>query len=512
MRIKLLLLTLSMFWALPVFAQSVDTAWVRRYDGSGNGDDYTYAIAVDGSGNVYVTGYSPGSGTGDDYATIKYDPAGNQLWEKRYNGPGNGDDHTFDIALDDSGNVYVTGYSPGSVTRYDYATIKYDPAGNQLWEKRYNGPGNSDDWASDIAVDGSGNVYITGFSQDSGADYDYATLKYDPAGNQLWEKRYNGPGNSSDNARAIAVNGSGNVYVTGYSIGSGTKYDYATIKYDSAGNQLWEKRYNGSTNADDYAFPMAVDGSGNVYVTGGSPGSGTTYDYATIKYDPAGNQLWEKRYNGPGSGWDWPYAIAVDGSGNVYVTGHSEDIGTSYDYATIKYDPAGNQLWEKRYNGPGNGYDYAHAMAVDGSGNVYVTGYSPGSGTGYDYATIRYDPAGNQLWVKRYNGPGNAEDRTFAIAVNDSGNVYVTGESQGSGTDKDYATLKYAQFLRGDADEDGTVSVSDVIYLIEYLFKGGPAPIQVLQVGDADCDGKVTIGDVIYLVNYLFKGWSPPCT
>jgi hypothetical protein len=200
----------------------------------------------------------------------------------------------------------------------------------------------------------------------------------------------------------------------------------------------------------------------------------------------------------------------VDGSGNVYVTGYSYGSETDDDYATIKYDPDGNQLWVQTYNGPGNYSDYAYAIAVDGSGNVYVTGYSYGSETDDDYATIKYDPDGNQLWVQTYNGPGNYSDYAYAIAVDGSGNVYVTGVSYGSGTDDDYATIKYSQFLCGDVNGDGKVTVSDVISLINYLFKGGPPPVS-LTASDVNCDGKVTVSDVIYLINYLFKGGPQPC-
>jgi hypothetical protein len=187
-------------------------------------------------------------------------------------------------------------------------------------------------------VDGSGNVYVTGQSSVGGAGSDYATIKYNSAGDSVWVKRYNGPGNSSDIARSIDVDGSGNVYVTGQSIGSGTSYDYATIKYNSSGVQQWVQRYNGPVNnSEDEAYSIAVDGSGNVYVTGGSTGNVSSWDYAVIRYNTSGVQQWVQRYNGPGNSSDIALSIAVDTSGHVYVTGYSAGNGTGDDYATIKY-------------------------------------------------------------------------------------------------------------------------------------------------------------------------------
>nr|MDQ2987388.1 SBBP repeat-containing protein [Armatimonadota bacterium] len=263
--------------------------------------------------------------------------------------------------------------------------------------------------------------------------------------NQLWVARYNGPGNSYDLAHALAVDGAGNVYVTGYSLGAGTREDYATIKYGSNGNQLWLARYNGPGNEYDYANALAVDAAGNVYVTGESYGGENDFDYATIKYDSNGNQLWVARYDGPGNDLDLAWALAVDGAGSVYVTGSSVGAGTFSDYATIKYDSNGNELWVARYNGPGNNDDSATALAVDGAGNVYVTGSSYGPGTFYDYATIKYDSNGNQVWLARYNGTGNGNDFASALTVDGAGNVYVTGGSQGVGPGPDYATIKYVQ-------------------------------------------------------------------
>src|SRR2546428_8488898 len=155
---------------------------------------------------------------------------------------------------------------------------------------------------------------------------------------------------------------------------------------------------------------MAVDKTGNVYVSGGSYGGTSTYDdIATIKYDTDGHRLWVARYDGPGHYYDGSFVdIAVDGDGNVIVTGDANvDSSDSYsqqyayDYATIKYDPNGNQLWVARYDGYDQDEDRPQAMAVDAQGNVYVTGYSWGNFSGYDFATVKYDSSGNQLWANR---------------------------------------------------------------------------------------------------------------
>ena len=502
-----------LFFALPLFAQSVDTAWVRRYNGTADSIDEANAMVVDGSGNVYVTGWSYGIGTYSDYATIKYYPNGDTAWVRRYNGPRSYWDGADAIAVDSSGNVYVTGGSWSNITSNDYATIKYYPNGDTAWVRIYDGPGHYEDAAYAIAVDGSGNVYVTGRSWGSGTYFDYTTIKYYPNGDTAWVRRYNGPGNGLDWGDAIAVDGSGNIYVTGQSYGSGTDYDYSTIKYKPDGDTAWIRRYNGPGNSGDEARAIAVDSSGNVCVTGNSYGSGTYNDYATLKYYPNGDTAWVRRYNGPANDYDRANALVVDGSGNVYVTGRSWGSGTSDNYATLKYYPNGDTAWVRMYDGPGNFSDEALAIAIDDSSKVYVTGYSSQFSSfpfNLDYATLRYNSDGTQSWVKRYNGTADNDDQSQAIAVDGSGNVYVTGYSFGSGTDRDYATIKYVQFLRGDANGDKKVTIADIVYLVSYLFKHGPAP-NPIQSGDANCDGKVTIADIVYLVAYLFKGGPLPC-
>ena len=443
MRKSVVTLCLSFVMVLPTM--SLSQIWVARYNGPGNGWDGGNAIAIDDVGNIYVAGSSNGVGSLYDYATIKYSPSGVEQWVARYNGPGNGSDEANAIAVDHAGNVYVTGHSEGGPgTGADYATIKYDSSGAQQWVARYNGPGNMADGAGGIVLDNAGNVYVTGFSVGAGTESDYALVKYDSSGVEQWVARYNGPDNSYDGSIAIVLDHAGNVYITGTSRGSATDDDYVTLKYGSSGVEQWAARYNGPANGRDGARAMAIDSSGNVYVTGSSQGLGTDNDYATVKYNSFGVEQWVVRYNGPANHWDDASAIAVDHVDNIYVTGRSVDADLEDDYATIKYSSSGVEQWVARYDGPANSYDDSRALTIDNGANVYVTGYSVGLGSGDDYTSVKYNSSGEEQWVERYNGPANGCDDALAIAVDNRGYVYVTGWSRGPGSGFDYATLKYS--------------------------------------------------------------------
>lgn len=313
----------------------------------------------------------------------------------------------------------------------NYFSLVPSASVQEAWVVRYDGPQHSADSANDIAIDTLGNVYVTGGSAVSGGPPDYVTIKYNPAGEQQWLADFSGGNNTANFANAIALDDSGNVYVTGIGWGYGNDSDYATVKYNSAGEQQWVARYDGPGHNLDTAMAIVVDSSGNVYVTGRSPGLGTNYDFATIKYNASGQEVWVARYNGSGNDYDEARAIALDDSGNVYVTGGSFGSGTDFDYATIKYSPSGEEEWVARYNGPGNGSDFAYAMKVDSSANVYVTGWSMGSDSS-DYTTIKYNSDGQEQWVARYNGPANDADGGNAIALDGLGNVIVTGSSVGT--------------------------------------------------------------------------------
>ena len=314
--------------------------------------------------------------------------------------------------------------------------------GVPLWTNRYNvGSPRS------VALDTNGNVFVTGSAPGVNGFYDYLTLGYSGAGIPLWTNRYDGPANDNDFAYSLAVDTDGNVFVMGYSdFASGGGAFYTTIKYSSAGLPLWTNWYNSTPDCYCNNFPraMVVDRSGNVFVTGRSPGVNLN-DYTTIKYSGSGVPLWTNRYNGQGNSDDGANAIAVDSSGNVFVTGYA--YADSYykfrEYATVAYSNTGERLWTNLYNQQTDySEDEGYAIAVAANGNVFVTGFS-WNGSNLDYVTLAYSGSGVPLWINRYDGPGNGDDSPTGIVVDSTGNVFVTGFSW-SGSDYDYATLAYS--------------------------------------------------------------------
>jgi WD40 repeat protein len=400
-----------------------------------------------------------GSGAGLVAASrVQAEPAlaGETLWVKRYNGPGDSDDGATSVAVSRDGSiVYVTGGSTGSTSGYDYTTVAYRAStGVKLWASRYNGPANGYDQATALGLSPDGStVFVTGASLGSSTDLDYATVAYNAlTGARLWAKRYHGSGDGVDYATALGVSPDGSsVFVTGYSPGSASGDDYATIAYRaSTGATMWVRRYNGAGNSSDEARALGVSPDGStVFVTGGSVGSTSGGDYATIAYSAStGAKLWLKRYNGPGNYEDHAHALGVSPSGStLFVTGESIGSDGGFDYATVAYDAStGARMWVKRYDGTAKQDDYATALGVSPDGSrVFVTGYSIGTALRFDYATVAYSASsGARLWVKRYDGPGNNTDDANALGVSPDGSmVFVTGASIGSTGLVDYATVAY---------------------------------------------------------------------
>lgn len=432
-----------------------DTLWESRFSGPGNHYDSASSSAVSTDGTVFVTGLSFGVGSDFDYVTVAYDgSSGVELWTARYTGPGSGVDSPYSIAVSpDGARVFVTGESSVPGKEKDYATVAYDAStGSVLWGRRYNGPASGFDSARSVTVSPGGDmVFATGYSEGSGSGRDFATVAYDAAtGATLWGKRYNDPLNGDDVATFLAVGAGGTrLFVTGET-GPGFRTAYTTVAYDAAdGSVLWIGRYNGSRDEDSPVAVAASQDGAAVFVTGSSLVVGVGNDYATVAYDAAtGATLWSARYDGPAAGADEASSLTVSpDSGLVYVSGSSIGSGSDDDYATVAYLAAtGTEAWAARFNGLGNDRDLANSMAVSKDGSkVFVTGSSVLAPTGTHYATVAYDAAaGTTLWIRSYNGPGPSGDTAESVTVSpDGASVVVTGGSPGSGSGFDFATIAY---------------------------------------------------------------------
>jgi hypothetical protein len=446
------LLTVVSFFSQSVNAQVVEK-WVTKYNGTADGSDIGRSIVTDGAGNTYVTGLSDSMGTGD-IITIKYNSAGTQVWAKKYNGPDNRHDEGIMIAIDASGNVYVTGISGTITAGSDIVTIKYDSDGTELWVARYDGPASTTETPSAITVDGSGNVFVAGSGVFSspGTGYEFLTLKYSPSGGLAWARYYNldrSPFFSgAEHATCLGTDGSGNVYVAGYSIAPSDTTRILLVGYGSGGDTLFASVYSGDGTGGREISSMAVTTGGTVYLCGyqyGGPGIGV--GYLTLK-NTGGTWVWAKTYFGPDGSTDEATKLVLDESENIYVTGFSS--GEANDFATIKYNSAGDMLWVSRYNNDEDGDDRAVDIKVDASGNTYVTGWSRDTGTRYDYLTLKYSSSGTQLWEMRHHSTSATIDsKPAALDIDEAGNVYVTGFGNGATGNEDIITIRYEEVMTG---------------------------------------------------------------
>ena len=419
----------------------VELAWERHFGGE-QADSRAYTVSYDGSGNVYVGGVTTLNETNKkkDYLIIKYNAKGQEQWIGRYNGPANKRDELSALLVDDLGNVYGTGTSDGGTKDHpdrDFATVKYDSEGLEEWVARYSGFGEADH-AIGLAVDGSGNIFVTGRSNDSNSYFDYATVKYNSEGVEQWVARYSSSEGSEDRPTAMAVDGSGNIFVTGKSR-TDQGWDYVTIKYNTNGVEQWIARFDGEANSDDEPCALTIDNLGNVYVTGRSIGANGSFDYLTVKYKEDGSPDWIEQYSSSENSNFVPSAIKVDGSENVYITGSAD--GANPYYLTIRYNKEGSELWTAKYSGL-----YATALAIDNSGNVYVTGNTVsklGDPNYRDFSTIKYNTNGGEEWAVGYTMFDDSDDAPSDIKADGMGNIYVSGTSRGNNTR--FTTIKYVE-------------------------------------------------------------------
>ncbi|HAQ03406.1 MAG TPA: hypothetical protein DCQ88_01180, partial [Acidimicrobiaceae bacterium] len=456
----------------PVEAWSSNDRAVAVFGGGVSTYAHGYSVVVDSSGNIYTTGKFGSAGAGN--VTVDFDP-----------GPG-------------TANLTPNGH-------YDAFVSKLDSSGDLVWAKSFGG-GETEESLS-VAVDSSGNVYTTGrfmatvdFDPGAGTEeltsvgtHDVFVSKLDSSGNYVWAKNFGAVAGmfSFNRGEAVAVDSSNNVYITGsftgtvdFDPGPGTANLTASnnnktfvLKLDSSGNLVWVKQIGSRT-----VTSIALDSSGNVYTTGDfngtadfDPGAGTTnltqngggYDAFVSKLDSSGDLVWAKSFGGSGSHSLYSNSVAVDSSGNVYTTGQlwstadfDPGAGTTNltsvsgtDVFVSKLDSSGDLVWAANFGGEGTSAEDGTSVAVDSSGNAYITGeftgpadFDPGAGTttltpappnnasdcpcNREVFVLKLGSSGDLVWAKNFGNYSGEE--VESIAVDSSGNVYTTGRFSGT--------------------------------------------------------------------------------
>jgi uncharacterized delta-60 repeat protein len=362
-----------------------------------------------------------------------------QQWVKTYSFMSNSENIMSDMVIDGSSNIYITGGSEGNGTGFDFCTVKYNVNGNQQWVVRYSGVQQDEgDLSNAITADYEGNIYATGYHYtDTGTNINIYTVKYNPAGTKIWSSSYAGPGILYDFGHDIHVDNLHNVYVTGRTeYNSGAQSKFITIKYNSLGVQQWKAIRNSSFPDLGIGTSVTSDGIGNVYVAGTADGNAVV-----IKYSSSGSQIWERSYSG-GAPSMFNH-LERDYSGNIIAAGYT-GTNNMRNFLIVKYNADGEVQWTKVYNGTGNGQDEINGLAVDYTNNVYVTGMAQGN-SNLDYATIKFSPSGEQKWITYYNDVNNNNDWSNDITFDGQGNIYVTGKTDKviNGHSSDIATIKY---------------------------------------------------------------------
>lgn len=436
-------------------------AWETRYSSHiGETDSESTAITTDPLGNIYVAGFVQTASHKTDFLTAKYDRDGQQLWVRRYNGPGNGVDQARSIALDKDGNVYVTGDSDNGrgardnpQSGLDIATLKYSPTGELLWCRRFNGAANGEDVPCKVVTSNDGGIYVGGYSYGGKTNFDYIVLRYTPDGQLSWARRYDGGTGEEDRLVDLAAFPQGGVCVTGFAHGGvkvGVDVDYLTLRYDVHGDIQWVGRYVSEHGGNDLARCLAVDPAGNVYVTGSASYRGMARGAAsekmvTVKYDPNGVQKWVRQYTGPKGESDIGRALAVDAAGDVVVIGVSYDPSGSVKGFLTKYRPSGDVSWTGYYDDLCTRNDTMLSMAIDTHCNIVVMGrtsHTSGKESLENISVMQCTSEGDPLWLHRYNGLANGAAIGTAITTDAFGDPILTGQSD-TGTAREIILVKY---------------------------------------------------------------------
>ncbi|MHA1561181.1 MAG: SBBP repeat-containing protein, partial [Promethearchaeota archaeon] len=347
----------------------------------GSGEEVASDMVLDSSNNIYQSGFTKSYGAGEmDMVLVKYNSSGEQQWNTTWGG--SGIEIGMTVALDSSEDIYLGGttrsYGAGNL---DMVIVKYNSLGEQQWNTTWGG--SEMDTGSSLAVDSSNNIYLAGRTSSFGAGgLDMVIVKYNSLGEQQWNKTWGG--SLSDSSTEIVVDLSDNIYLGGYttSFGAGNN-DIVLVKYDSLGEQQWNKTWGGANH--DFGYGIGLDSLDNVCITGSTnstfydPVNPKISDMVLVKYNSSGFQQWNATWGGidddSGSG------IVIDPSDNIYLGGYTKNFGAGeMDMVFVKYNKLGEHQWNTTWGGSEK--DGGGKIIFGSSNKIYVTGTTESFGAG----------------------------------------------------------------------------------------------------------------------------------
>ncbi|MCP4675770.1 MAG: DUF2341 domain-containing protein [Deltaproteobacteria bacterium] len=420
--------------------------WIYTFNGTYDGDDFVEGVAVGYDNHPVVIG----STTWDsqlDYLTIKVDRStGIEQWTAREDVEWAAEtDKGKTIAVDTNNEIIVSGYTyQGISVRNDIHTMKYPSSGgDETWGIGYNGPLSDDDRAVAVAIspDGSGYV-VAGYGRNSSLNNDIYLLKYTTAGVLDWAATpYDGTGLGEDQATALSIDSSGDIYVVGWTTGS-SNIDIYTARYNgSTGAPVWTEVHPGAGVGDDFGYAVS-HGYLSVCVSGKTRMATGDDDIITICYDKSdGTLLWDPTWDGAASGNDDAVGVAIDPfNADVIVTGTSLAGAGNGELTAIRYDSDGNLLWEKTAGRP-DFDDRAVVAALGPAGNIYIGG-DTNDGSGFDAIAVIFDEFGSIIGGTTVDGVAGSEDRVTSLAVSNRGEAFFGGKTRNSGNNYDYLLFR----------------------------------------------------------------------
>ncbi|MCX4244095.1 hypothetical protein [Paraliomyxa miuraensis] len=343
--------------------------------GSGYGFiDDGMAVAAASDGTVYVAGYVSDAGEARDAWVRRYAADGEALWTKAYAGAGGNNDEIRGLLLDDAGNLYAAGYESTMTTGLDAWLRNYNLQGTEVWTQTYNGPANATDVFQSASFDAAGNLVVGGYHGVTGEAADVLLRKYSPDGGVLWTRTYTGAHAGNDIIQDVATSPAGHVYVAGYETGPATEGRNAWLaKYDTDGNVLWTRSYNGAESLDDYFVGVAVIGDDDVVVCGYESAVDYPWHAFVRRYDSLGMTTWTDQYLGAGGEGAHCFGIAADSDDNLVVVG-GEIVAGIRGVLVRKYAANGDVWWSQVIPGGSVGPDYGRRVAIGPDDAIVVSG------------------------------------------------------------------------------------------------------------------------------------------